>query len=94
MFIGNMLEENRGNAITAGGLGHNPSKVSVRNIFASNTARNNEGHNGGQYNIHHGATLGDFWTDNHASGTAPAYAPLPNNVSQAVVFEPSPLADL
>ena len=48
MFVANVAEDNRGNAITTGGVGHVPSKTSLGNIFASNIARNNAGHNGGQ----------------------------------------------
>ena len=54
---------------------------------AANIARDNAGHNGGQYNAHHGATAGDLWTGNSAeSMSVPAYAPsLPNNASAVVV---------
>jgi parallel beta-helix repeat protein len=89
MIIGNTMEDNRGNAITAGGYGHDPSRISSGNVFASNTARNNVGHNGGQLNVHHGATVGDKWTDNHVFGAAPAYAPsVPNNSTEVIIFEP------
>ena len=127
MFVANVAEDNRGNAITTGGVGHVPSKTSLGNIFASNIARNNAGHNGGQcalptplpahrrkqpsasppaadpraeshaprYDVHHGATLGDFWTDNHAEAeeAVPVYAAVPENSSETVIFEPTPLAD-
>jgi hypothetical protein len=91
MFIGNHCEGNRGNAISTGGYGHNPKKASIGNIFASNTATNNGGHNGGQYDVHHGPTLGDMWTNNHATGTAPAYCAVPSDSSETVIFEPTPL---
>jgi len=123
VFVANVAEDNRGNAITTGGVGHVPSKTSLGNIFASNIARNNAGHNGGQcalptpspahrsnparaadpraesraprYDVHHGATLGDFWTGNHAEAeeAVPVYAAVPENSSETVIFEPTPLAD-
>ena len=49
------------------------------------------GHNGGQYDVHHGATLGDLWTGNTATGDATAYCGDPHNSSQVVIFEPEPL---
>jgi endoglucanase len=91
MFIGNLAEDNRGNAITAGGYGHNPNKVSSGNIFASNVAKNNLGHDGGQFNVHHGANVGDLWTDNTVTGATEAYGRMPHNASMVVVFDPSPL---
>jgi hypothetical protein len=91
MFIGNLMEDNRGSAMTTGGVGHVPSKTSLGNIFASNVARNNAGHNGGQLNVHHGATLGDMWTDNTVEGAAPAYCSVPNNSTETVIFDPSAL---
>jgi parallel beta-helix repeat protein len=93
MFINNLMEDNKGNALTTGGMGHVPSKTSLGNIFASNVARNNGGHDGGQYNVHHGATLGDFWTDNSVVGNvdSPAYCSLPNNSSETVIFDPTPI---
>ena len=42
-----------------GGYGHNPIKMSLNNIFAGNQIVNNGGHDGGQVNIHHGATTGE-----------------------------------
>ena len=48
MIIANVLESNRGNAISAGGYGHPATKQSEGNIFASNFAANNAGHDGGQ----------------------------------------------
>jgi hypothetical protein len=93
MFINNLMEDNKGNALTTGGVGHVPSKTSLGNIFASNMARNNGGHDGGQYNVHHGATLGDFWTDNlvEDTGGSPPYCSLPNNSSETVIFDPTPI---
>ena len=87
LIVANVAEGNAGNAITAGGYGHDPRKISSGNIFAANIARDNAGHNGGQYNAHHGATAGDLWTGNSAeSMSVPAYAPsLPNNASAVVV---------
>ena len=34
--------------------------------------------------MHHGATLGDFWTDNHAEAeeAVPVYAAVPENSSE------------
>ena len=48
-----------------------------------------------RYDVHHGATLGDFWTDNHAEAeeAVPVYAAVPENSSETVIFEPTPLAD-
>ena len=45
--------------------------------------------------MHHGATLGDFWTDNRAEAAeaVPAYCAVPENSSETVIFEPTPLAD-
>jgi parallel beta-helix repeat protein len=91
MFVGNLCEDNKGNAITAGGYGHDPKKISLGNIFASNIARNNGGHNGGQFDVHHGATTGDVWTNNQAMGAAPAYCSVPYNSSSTVIFDPAPL---
>lgn len=48
MIVANVLENNLGNAISVGGYGHDPTKHSEGNIFASNAAANNAGHNGGQ----------------------------------------------
>ena len=97
MVIGNRISEVSGDAITAGGVGHPSTKVSMGNIFASNVATNNGGHDGGQFMIHHGATLGDFWTDNVATsddarpGQSAEYTPW-HNSSEVVVFDPAPVS--
>lgn len=93
MFVNNLMEDNKGNALSIGGVGHVPSKTSLGNIFASNGAKNNGGHDGGQCNVHHGATLGDFWTNNTVEGTtdSPAYCSIPNNSSETVNFDPTPI---
>jgi hypothetical protein len=52
MVISNQISDVAGNAITAGGYGHVPTKVSTGNIFASNVATNCGGHDGGQFMIH------------------------------------------
>lgn len=91
MIIANTLEGNYGCAITAGGVGHNPEKTSKGNIFAGNAAIDNAGHDGGQYDIHHGATLGDLWIGNTAVGPAATYTVSPQNATEVVVFDPAPL---
>lgn len=78
MFVNNVLDSNRGSAITAGGKGHDgDKKTSLENVFVGNVALNNVGHNGGQYDVHHGMTEGDFWIGNDARGTSPKWAQMP-----------------
>lgn len=59
VFIGNVVEENKG-GITAGGTGKDEKKHSESNVFVDNNINNN----GIGANVHHGATQGDFWTGN------------------------------
>ena len=93
MIINNYLQDNLGNAITAGGSGPRTGMdhSSIGNIFANNVAVNNLGQNGGQYDVRHGSVIGDFWTGNTAVGSAPAWCAVPENVSETVVFDPDPI---
>ena len=88
-FIANTVSGNQGSAITTGGMGHVATKHSQGNVFAGNRGSENAGHNGGQLNPHHGATAGDFWTDNAMTGDVPMWAPFPDtNASAFTIFEP------
>ena len=76
--------------VTAGGYGHNPTKLSLQNIFASNVFINNG--QTAQANVHHGATLGDWWIANSFKSTAEVdsyegYGQ--HNSSIVVIFDPS-----
>ena len=68
-IIGNTLLHNNGNALSAGGVGHNvfPNKYSLGNIFASNFALGNgvgKPQDPSQFNPTHGAVSGDYWVNN------------------------------
>ena len=59
--INNVLVENKGDGLTAGGYGHDATRMSLHNVFASNFLLNNgPGHDGAQTNVAHGAVSGKF----------------------------------
>ena len=96
--IGNVLRDNLGTGISAGGYGHSDPHhkgltASVANTFASNVFINNGGGNhDGQANVHHGETSGDLWTSNtfESSAGVPSYTQWEeHNSSATVIFDPS-----
>jgi hypothetical protein len=95
-FINNVVEGNTGFGITAGALGHNINKTSEYNVFAGNIAADNNVASGGsgenavygQYDVHHGATKGDYWTGNVGKGDGPTFAYMQVNATAVFVFDP------
>ena len=85
-FLGNVLIDNGGAGISAGGYGHAATKHSDHNLFASNRAR---GNGRGAFAPSHGANEGDFWVDNLGEGPAPVWAgPVDGGSANVSVFEP------
>lgn len=94
MIIGNTIIGNK-HGMSAGAVGHDPKKQSLKNIFASNYLEGNGdgGHaGGGQVETRHGPTdsvHGDFWTSNEIVGDGfPYRQPLPADGEGVVIFEP------
>lgn len=85
MIIRNTIIGNR-QALSAGGMGHNPKKQSQDNIFASNTVVES-----GVTNPSHGPARGDYWTDNSfnfSKGSRfPWHLPLPHNSEAVAIFD-------
>ena len=87
-IIGNILVGN-GAGLSSGGVGHDPDKHSLRNIFASNFLQDNS-----EYEIDpiHGpissAVSGDYWTGNEVIGGGVEYRKLPYNYTSVTIFEP------
>jgi parallel beta-helix repeat protein len=90
-IINNLVTDNVGNGLSTGGYGHNPKKISLSNTIAGNRVVDNGGHDGGQVNVHHGATTGDYWTANtfeSDSGVPTGYSDAVGNSSSVAIFEP------
>ena len=90
LIIANTITHNTA-GMTAGGYGHDPTKHSEHNIFASNYLEDN-GSGEGQINLRHGpaeAVVGDYWTSNVVVGDAIPYKlPLPEDGAGVTAFEP------
>lgn len=87
IFIGNVVEDNVGHGVTAGGYGHLPTKTSLDNVFLANAAA---GNGGGAFNPMHGAASGNFWIANSAAhGGEPEWNALPTSNANVSIFEPS-----
>jgi len=96
--LNNVLVNNRRNGLTAGGLGDTEAKISLQNIFASNHIAGNAWDRSdtpwgpapkSQVNPAHGATSGDFWSDNTIIGdNRYEEGNIPENASLLVIFEP------
>jgi len=87
MIIANTLRDN-GQGLSAGGYGHDPNKLSERNLFASNLLEGNGDHNHGQIDPAHGAVSGDYWTANQLLGSGFPYTHQPTDYSAVTIFDP------
>eukprot|EP00322_Chrysochromulina_rotalis_P014087 CAMPEP_0115860404 /NCGR_PEP_ID=MMETSP0287-20121206/17111_1 /TAXON_ID=412157 /ORGANISM="Chrysochromulina rotalis, Strain UIO044" /LENGTH=427 /DNA_ID=CAMNT_0003314729 /DNA_START=9 /DNA_END=1292 /DNA_ORIENTATION=+ len=103
MIIGNTIIGNAA-GMSAGGYGHDPTKHSERNVFASNYVEGNlrplqsgeTPREGGeqQVNLRHGgddAVVGDYWTSNVIVGAgagSPFKLPLPADYAGVTAFDP------
>eukprot|EP00948_MAST-09A_sp_MAST-9A-sp1_P002763 g2763.t1 len=87
LFFGNVVEDNSNMGITAGGMGHNPTKHSDSNTFFENTAQDNN-NKGAQFNPQHGANIGDFWFSNNVPNKEIGFFPLPSANANVSIFQP------
>jgi len=98
-IIGNVLKNNMQYGLTSGAIGHEETKISLQNTFASNFIAGNawdqaDPDHTAQVNPAHGATTGDYYTNNIIKGSDDAgldrydLKSVPSNVSSLAIFEP------
>ena len=91
-FFGNIVANNVKEGITAGGLGHDSTHFSEKNVFFANTATGNNAAgtgSGAQFDPMHGANQGDHWFGNTvASESRTQFFPIPHENGEVSIFEP------
>ena len=87
IIANNVVEDSIAHGFSSGGGNDDPSKHAEKNIFVSNTARNNAQ---GDFQIAHGTVVGDYWVANKAAeGDEITWAGNnPMNSNNVSVFEP------
>ena len=84
VIVGNTVTNNIGDGITAGGVGHDPTKHSDSNLFVANRAHDNTQ---SAFTPSHGATENDYWVGNTAD-RAPVFGRTSGENRNASVFDP------
>ena len=82
VFFGNTVQNNTGNGITSGGMGHDSTLHSESNVFFENLAGGNNGNSGIEFNPLHGAVQQNYWFGTTLSRSS--FSPQPQNISNNV----------
>ena len=84
VFFGNVVQNNTGNGITSGGMGHDRLNMlhSESNVFFENMAGGNNGNSGVEFNPLHGAVQQNYWFGTTLSRSL--FSPQPQNISSNV----------
>jgi hypothetical protein len=87
VFFGNSVANNAREGITVGGLGHDATHFSEKNVFFGNMATgNNQG--AAQFNPMHGANQGDYWFGNTIPSGGVHFFPIPHENGNVSIFDP------
>ena len=76
------VQNNTGNGITSGGMGHDTTLNSESNVFFENLAGGNNGNSGIEFNPLHGAVQRNYWFGTTLSRAS--FSPQPQNISNNV----------